>query len=414
MIREIITQKSKMTKLSVTNNRISAILRAENEKTGLRVYQDGLIGVAGAIGKYDEDELTARAKHMLRYRVPYDCAPTERAVRTVDLSQRFALTDEELVSTSTRLLDELRRRYPAFTFSHIIRYEEKEESLRNDVGADLLYRDKYVSLELLIKYKSSKSLMDGFAVNISRMYSFDDAFAIASEYCDAYEETIELPREGKIPVVLLTEHMFLNKFLTDLNGKQYGAGTSLFAGRAGEKLFHERFSLEVDRNPETCYGGFFDGEGTTLPGDRCLLIENGVLRMPYTTKRIAKKYGLPLTASASLSYDAVPDATPEGIRATPGDQTLHALLGGRKAIFVMFASGGDFTAQGEYASPVQAAYLFDENQIYGRLPQLAMSSNVFDMFGKDFVGVSCDSNSPHSPFRYLVVDMDVKKIGGHM
>lgn len=422
MTKEILTNKTKMTKLSVTNNEISAILKSEDVKTGLRLYSDGYVGIAGAIGKYDEGELIRQAGDMLRYQVPYACGPTVNAIRTMDFSGQQELSDEEFIEISTRLLDALKTRYPSFSYSHIIRYVEKETSLRNDRGTDLTYKDKYFSLELLIKHKSSKNLMDNYAVNQSRLYSFDDAYSIASEFCDAYEEKVDLDKECKMPVVVLTEHeLFLGKFYTDLHGKQYGTNTSLFSDKTGEKLFNEQFSLQVNRNPLDTYSCFFDGEGTMpenstgMPGNNAgMLIENGVLKMPYSTKRIARKYNLPLTSSASLTYDAVPDAVTDGISIVPGGQTLRQLLQGRKAIYVIIASGGDFTAQGEFATPVQAAYLFDGDKIYGRLPQLVLTGSVYDMFGKDFIGVSADGNSKYNPFKYLVMDMNVRKIGEHL
>ena len=50
--------------------------------------------------------------------------------------------------------------------------------------------------------------------------------------------------------------------------------------------------------------------------------------------------------------------------------------------------GGGFSDTGEYAMPVQMSYLTDGEKILGRLPPFTMRSNLFDMFGKDFIGVS--------------------------
>lgn len=50
--------------------------------------------------------------------------------------------------------------------------------------------------------------------------------------------------------------------------------------------------------------------------------------------------------------------------------------------------GGGFSDTGEYAMPVQMSYLTDGEKILGRLPPFTMRSNLFDMFGKDFIGTS--------------------------
>ena len=46
---------------------------------------------------------------------------------------------------------------------------------------------------------------------------------------------------------------------------------------------------------------------------------------------------------------------------------------------------------GDFAMPVQCALLSDGEKILGKLPPFTMSSNLFDMFGKDFIGVGCDN-----------------------
>jgi len=232
--------------------------------------------------------------------------------------------------------------------------------------------------------------------------------------CEAYETKADFSEEvERIPVVLFGGHEeFTMKFLTDLEGNTFGSGASLFSEKSGEKLFDEKFSLIVNRDAEKQYSTFFDGEGTVLPQDHFALIENGVLKSPYTTKRIANQYGYALTGSASMGYDSTPSVTAESILIKKSDKTLKELLGGRKAILASMASGGDFTPQGEYASPIQVAYFYDGENYLGRLPQLSMSSNVYDMFGKDFIGVSSHGSYPGCPSSYLVMEMNVRKIDG--
>ena len=58
------------------------------------------------------------------------------------------------------------------------------------------------------------------------------------------------------------------------------------------------------------------------------------------------------------------------------------------AILPFLFSGGGFKEDGTYAMPVQASYLTDGEKILGLLPPFTMRSNMFDMFGKDFLGSS--------------------------
>ena len=409
MTREVYSEHSKRTTLSVANNRISAVQKANTVKTGLRLYEDGCIGIAGAIGAYDENRLAGHAKQMLKFKIPYNCRPASDVSETVDLSGSFTLSEEDFVRSSEALLEKLARRYPRFAFSHKITYEEFETRLQNDRGANLVCRDKWVQAELLIKHKKSKSVMDSVGVDVMRGSDINGMFKAISETCACYEEQVSAP-EGKMPVVFLLDNSVLNKF-ADLNGRAMGTGASLFAGKIGQKLFAEHFSLSVERKPREQYQCFFDAEGTVLPDGRFPLIENGVLQSPYSSKKIAAEYGYAVTGSAAGEYDSVPDTSYEGVRVQSSGKTIKELLGGRKAVYVVFASGGDYTSQGEYASPVQSAFLFDGSSLLGRLPQISISSNIYDMFGKDFIGSSSDGNSPHIPLKYLAMEMDVTTIG---
>jgi len=412
MIKEIVSTKEKKTSLTVTNSEISAVLRSNTQKTGIRIYDNGCLGIAGAIGAYNEDELTKNAKHMLKFKLPYDCAVTSDMQRCVDLTGKLDMTDEQFADTSGKVLEALCEKFPKFMFSHKLNMVETEDSLRNETGTALIQKDKYVELLLLFKHKESNSLMDGFGAVVCRYMDFDVIMKEMSWQCQVYEEKVDFSEENeKIPVVLFgTQHEFLMKFLTDLEGNEFGNGASLFSGKTGERLFNDKFSLIVDRNADMSFSRFFDGEGTVLSGDRFTLIENGVLKAPFTDKRIAGKYGFPTTGSASLVFDSAPAATSASIVPACGDKTLKELLDGRKAIIAVAASGGDFTPQGEYASPIQAAYMFDGENYLGRLPQLSMSSNIYDMFGKDYIGTAPYGSYAGNPFSYLVVDMNVRKI----
>ena len=61
MNKEQYTQQVRELSLNVVQTRVDSIRKKEILRTGMRVYEGGLIGVAGALGRYDEGELTQRA-----------------------------------------------------------------------------------------------------------------------------------------------------------------------------------------------------------------------------------------------------------------------------------------------------------------------------------------------------------------
>ncbi|MGB4493813.1 MAG: metallopeptidase TldD-related protein, partial [Limnochordia bacterium] len=131
-----------------------------------------------------------------------------------------------------------------------------------------------------------------------------------------------------------------------------------------------------------------------LPGDRLALIENGRLARVLTDKKTAQSFGLEHTGAALGEYDDPP--TIDGSQARhlffrPDSQNVAAALQGRPAIFALICSGGDFTADGSFATPVQISFLFDGERLVGKLPEFAMRSNLFKMLGEDYIGTFADS-----------------------
>ncbi|SCG81716.1 hypothetical protein DW1_0095 [Proteiniborus sp. DW1] len=75
---------------------------------------------------------------------------------------------------------------------------------------------------------------------------------------------------------------------------------------------------------------------------------------------------------------------------------------------VLIASGGDFTAEGVFGTPVQLAFLTDGERLIGRLPELTISGDVYTMFGDDFIGRSEDKAFVGQ--KALAINLDVKYI----
>ena len=79
------------------------------------------------------------------------------------------------------------------------------------------------------------------------------------------------------------------------------------------------------------------------------------------------------------------------LRIERSKKTVKELLDGKYCVIPVRSHGGGFADNGDFAMPVQCALLSDGEKILGKLPPFTMSSNLFDMFGKDFIGVGCDN-----------------------
>lgn len=372
------------------------------------MYKDGKIGVSGAIGHYSEKELESKAMEALSLDIPYPYEATSGARHSLDLSSQI-FSEQQLLEETEEILSVLRESQPGFSFSHKIKIVSRSTVLENDRGTDLKYRDSYLSLLLVFKEKSSSNIMDGFSGYEGRSYNRAGVLELINGVCNSYKNVVDLPSYD-LPVIFAgDEGSVFSKLVSELHGQRYATGGSLFSGKSGEKLFNDSFTLYQNSNPEETFSPFFDAEGTMNEDYRYALIDRGRIAGPYTDKKTAAVYKLPCTGSAVSDYDGVPRIGLTGIKVKESTKTTKELLGGNPGIFVMLSSGGDFTSSGGFAAPVQLAMLYDGEKFIGRLPELKLSSNLFDMFGKGFIGVGKDNFFPLSPTKCIVMDMKVER-----
>ncbi|WP_406243810.1 metallopeptidase TldD-related protein [Tissierella carlieri] len=391
MIKEKYIKNLKEISINILQSNIKSVRKKDITKTGFRVYENGFVGIAGAVGKVDELELEKRAIENLRLEIPYPYEPSTNLVKKVDY-RKETLSHEEFVKEVEELLEILKKEFPDFIFSNNIYIKDFETKLINNKGIDLTHVDRVVVASIVIKEKNSVNVFDALSTYIDREYSRDKILNNIREMLTAYKNKIELPSKGKQPVVFIADDgLTLIKIVEEMNGYKVGTGASLFKDFIGEKKFSDKFTLYQSAEEEELSGvEFFDAEGVVNPDYKYTLIENGRIITPYTDKKTASQFNLPLTGSASAEYDKVPSLAPRNLVVKSSDKTLKELLNGQQGIAVLIASGGDFTQEGVFGTPVQLAFLTDGEKLLGRLPELTISGELYSMFGDDFVGKSQD------------------------
>ena len=410
MIKEKLTINTEEIALNVVNTEIESIRKKNIKKTGFRVYDNNKIGISGVIGNCDENEQFEKAKSNLDLGIsyPYEVSKDNQIKEEVKCDIE---NENEFVKKVEQTLSKLKQNQPDFIFSNKIKLLKQTISLNNDADLDLEYKSSSISFGLVIKDKSSANIMDAFVGFEGVKYDENEFLRVANSICDTFKKPADI-ENGEYPVVFFaTDYSYLIKMFESLHGLMFGSGSSLLSGKLGQKVFSDKLTIYQSHNFEDGYiGPFFDWEGVVNKDYRYPLIENGVLKAPFTDKKTSAMFKLPHTGAATGDYDSVPDIRFANLILKDTGKTMKELLNGQKGIFVFIASGGDFTPDGHYASPVQLSYLFDGENFIGRLPQLSISSHFFDMFGKDFVGVSKDNITTLEKSNVVVMNMKVSKI----
>lgn len=412
MVKETIKQKEDALILHVQKSKLHSIHRTNIEKTGLRLYKNGYIGVAGAVGSYQEHDLEKKAMEILTLKIPYFPEPTQ------DLSHHVKFEDitgneASIISMMEILLENLRIRFPEFSFSHHARWMKRVDSMENDAGLSLFYQDVYLEMGLLFKHVNSVELIDGSLGCVCRQFDQPAFLQYCQEILTSFMKPVHLPPGSTFPVIFSSGFQTLfSRFYYDLNSRNLATKGSRLHDKIGTQHFHHDFTFYQSHHPGNLFRKFYDAEGTFHPNSeyRVPLIKNGLIVQGYSDKRTAKDFSLPLTGSSVSEFDGLPTLGLSDYEIEPGQKSIAELLEGRAGIFVDIASGGDFTPQGDFATPVQKAYLIDGDDMIGRLPSLQLNSHIDAMFGKNFIGVSQTPLFPLNHDLAVIIEMPVTLI----
>ena len=383
MEKEFIKETRRSVTLNVTAGKIDSFRELEKTTGTVRVYQNGCIGVAGCLGEPDEKALTVKAEEALAFGIPYPCALEGPLVRE-DLREEEIIPIPAFIPTMQAFLDRLGEMCPRFALSNKISLQYNRTEYRNSLGRHLVSAGREIAMELIVQNRGSGNLFDTFLGWTGDHFDADALLAQFKRQYDAFYTPADL-EPGRWPVVAAAADA-LGVFFQHFVGDLYVSGASLLSGKLGQKVFSDKLTLRDDMNPTTNPGAcFFDAEGCTAADFRPTLIENGVLKGLLTTKKTAAQYGLPNLGNASAAYDGAPAPGFHRLYLEPTAKDLKSLVPG-KAVFVVVASGGDVTPDGHFATPVQMAYLMEDGQLVGRLPQLTVSGDFDALLGRDYLG----------------------------
>lgn len=404
MEKEFIKETRHSVTLNVTAGQIDSFRELERTTGTVRVYENGCIGVAGCLGEPNEKELTEKAKEALNFAIPYPCNMEGPLVKS-DIRDEEIIPIPEFIPTMQSFLDRLAVLCPNFALTNKISLNYNRTEYKSSAGRDLTSAGRRLSISLIAQNRGSGNLFDTGLFYSGDRFDADTILAQFKKEYDAFYKPADIV-PGRYPVIADISE-FLGVFATHFVGDMYAAGASLLGGKLGQKVFSDKLTLLDDMNPETAHGVcFFDAEGCIAPDFRPVIIENGVLKGLLTTKKTSAQYGIQNLGTASAAYDGVPGIGLHGFYAKPTAKSLKELVPG-KAICVVVASGGDATPDGHFATPVQMSYLMENGELVGRLPDINIGGNFFDLLGREYIGTV--HNDPLEGNMLSAITMDVSK-----
>lgn len=373
--------------LNVTDGKIDAYRETQESSSTARVYAEGKIGVAGELGKADKDKLFAQAEKSLEKGIPY-AAKLNKNVKKIVEVKKSVVDKDKLLKTAAGLCRRVAKACPKFLINGKVQLTNNTKTYENSENTQLKFGGSSLGVSFEIKDRESSNIADlAYGASFNR-YGKSVADKIVADLTALHENFYKKTKleDGEYPIIIGTFDIFGHIF-KDFVAEYYVSNGSLLSGKLGQKIFDERLSVYVDRNPKTNFTSpFFDAEGEIAADFRAPLVVNGVMKGVLDTKNTAKLYNLPLCKCAEASYDGVPGAGLGGLYVKPTADNIADLTGDKKAIFVAITSGGDITTEGVLGLPVQLAFLVENGRISARVSDFSISGNIFDFLGKSFLG----------------------------
>lgn len=377
----------KYSSVEIQENEIVSFDKYDKVQTSFRVYDGGFVGIHYQQGIMSDEEGFSKAEKNLSLKREYPFI-LESGNRSRDLTKKI-FSDEELLKTAKNIMRYLKKNYPDYIFNGEVYSTMQSDAQTNSMGMDYFAKDGFSSVDLRLKHKDSKDLDDGVISYHERTFSTKRFYEKVNLYLENFTKEVPMPEEC---IIIDQYYGFTSKLKESLDAENLSKGTSLLTGKIGQKVFSSDFTLVHSvKDRDSWMDRFWDGDGVVNKNDKVYFIKDGVFLRGFADKRTARKFNVKGTGNAYQSYTDIPKNGWHSMTIKTCNKSVKELLNGKIGIIPFYCCGGGFKEMGEYTMPCQIGLLTDGEKILGRVKPFTMHSDMFSMFGKDFMGVSKSS-----------------------
>lgn len=408
---EIFSMDETLGLIGFENNRLKSIEQLENVGLALRLIKNGKIGEGYATDLSEKGlrELVDRvsALALLGGPAPFRVAAAaeypeldldDPAVAAIPAGDQVDLGEQVM----THILERLPHALARITFAKT----RTGVSVLTSRGADASFTRAVASSGLELELVEGKSVIQTSAAY--RGLHPTDGFV---EIAGTAVEDIEIARNhasiapGRHKVIFAPETMgdVFMAFMDGINGRLVAKELSPLTGRIGDRILNEKISI-IDDNlaPEGLFSSPMDDEGT--PGQRTVIVENGVLRNYLLDLRSSSELDMPPTGNGfrSLPLELTRHyRTPATVDASnlflePGDTPYEDMLKDvNLGIEIRHITGillGNLT-NGDFSGNLELAYLIENGRRVGRIRDTMVFGNFYKVFNENLIAVGDSARS---------------------
>jgi PmbA protein len=400
--------------------KLSALEGERSVSTGLRVVVDGRLGFSSTTHPDEADGLVKRAVDSASFGPKVDLyLPTREKhfgkgefydEKVADLGLK------DIVATGEEMVDIVKRDFPDVNIEAEVSREIHRVSIMNTEGGNVSFEKTIHQsfLNVLLMLPSDRAELEDTRTTTNLSQAPQDMARMAVwrfKHCKNVQ-----PVETKKMTVVFTSLGFRGLFVPlfyGFNGDLASKKLSVLSDKLHETIAAPEISLADDPTipglPGSCP---VDDEG--VKAVRKTLIENGVLKGYLYDLQTAGKAGQRSTGNGfkksslytGFSIDAQPNPWPSNFVLNPGNVSRDEMIAGiEEGIIVddLMGAGQGNNLNGEFSMSVALGYKIANGEIVGRVKDVMIAGNVFDVLKNNVCAMSSDVYSEDTLFgRYTV------------
>jgi PmbA protein len=383
--------RTEHTSVVFESGRLKACAVSEEAGINLRVLRQGRVGIAGTTATEPGDLLDrALASAALGETVPLEFPPASPLPRVPTYSRSAADASlDQLTAIGAELVARVARAGCQVNVS--VDREAIETRLVNTAGVDAAYPGSAVSVSVdLARFAGDDVLMVYDFYTGTELPQAADLDALVASIERRFTAALRLaePPEGSLPVVFTPAGLsaILLPLEQALSGKAVLQGISPLAGKVGQRLFDERFSIVDDPLVAgRASSRPMDDEG--VPSGALPLVEAGVVRRFVYDLETAARAGTVSTGHGARGTFSKPRIGFSNLIVGPRRDPVETALGGGLTTGLpdglivddLIGVGQGNVIGGAFSHPVALAYRVRHSEVIGRVKDAAVAGNVYDL-----------------------------------
>ncbi len=398
--------------VSFDDNLLKEVSTRQYSGKSVRTIENGHVGFVKGSAETPISEMINEARKLSAY-IPVYPLNFPNGKGEISLGTFDPVIDEyafpEMISTCENALQKIRKSNDnVMTSAQIVTFKTSFR-IRNSNHLDTAFKNSQIFLVL-----GCKLIREGDFIHTheyrNRIPEESELDLMVAQMADEMERSqqIETMDGGSYPVIVhpkAMEHLLI-PLVRGFNGSVIFDGSSPLRDRFGEQIADSRFTLIDDPTWEKGMHYYLvDDEGIeTAPN---YLIKNGVLTSCLLNLEYANRLQREPTGNGRRDQLASPPGIGKSNwRIDPGESSFQDLVSGIRE-GLLLTSAWDILVghdtDGEFSGIIQTGFKIKNGKIGGRVKNMRISGNVYDMLKNQIAGISaerpeCYGNSFQYPY----------------